>query len=306
MKVLIVCSENSGKIAPFIFEQVESINKLGVETDFFTIRSKGWKGYLKSRKELVRTINEIQPDLIHAHYGLSGLLANLQRKVPVITTYHGSDINKDEVYRFSKWAVKLSAFNIFVSKKNYLKAGSPKKSTIIPCGVDIDIFYPIEKGISRDKLGIKSNEKLVLFSGAFNNEVKNPSLAQYAVNKLAGVKLIELQGYNRREVALLMNAVDCCLMTSFSEGSPQSIKEAMACNCPIVSVDVGDVKEMINDVDGCYLVEYDEKNIADGIEKVFANKEKVLSNAAIRKKGLDLKSTSEKILLIYNKVLKRQ
>ncbi|MBP1664745.1 MAG: glycosyl transferase group 1, partial [Bacteroidetes bacterium] len=108
--------------------------------------------------------------------GLSGLMANLQRKVPVITTYHGSDINNNAVFRFSKWSIRLSFFNIFVSLKNFEKANHKNNSTIIPCGIDTDLFSPSDKNQSRNKLSFTSDEKLVLFAGAFDNPVKNSSL----------------------------------------------------------------------------------------------------------------------------------
>ena len=98
MKILIVCSKNSGKIAPFILEQGESLLRLGVEVDYYPIVGKGFMGYWKSRKSFLHKIKTCQPDIIHAHYGLSGLLANSQRKIPVVTSYHGSDINTSGVY----------------------------------------------------------------------------------------------------------------------------------------------------------------------------------------------------------------
>ena len=114
MKVLIVCSKNSGKVAPFITEQAESLRKSGIEVEYFTIVGKGIEGYLKNYKLLQQAIKNIHPDIIHAHYGLSGLLANLQRRIPVVTTYHGSDINEPKVYPFSRLCMILSKKNIFV------------------------------------------------------------------------------------------------------------------------------------------------------------------------------------------------
>ena len=86
MKILILCSKNSGRIAPFITDQVEALQKAGVVCEYFTVEGKGVKGYLRNFIPMMRKIREFQPDIIHAHYGLSGLLANLQRKVPVVTT----------------------------------------------------------------------------------------------------------------------------------------------------------------------------------------------------------------------------
>ncbi len=304
LRILIVCSENSRKIAPFILEQAEALNKLGVETDFFTIKSRGWKGYLRNRKSLIKKITDYRPDLIHAHYGLSGLLANLQRKVLVVTTYHGSDINHDAVYRFSKWSIHLSAYNIFVSKKNYDKANVKSGSAIVPCGVDTELFKPKDKSVARKKLGFTDNEKMVLFAGAFDNPVKNPELAQSVVAALPDVRLMELKNYSREQVALLMNAVDACLMTSHSEGSPQFIKEAMACNCPVVSVDVGDVREMIQNTAHCYVSGYDAQQIADKLNEIFEKGERTNGRNEIIVRKLDQISVANQILNIYKSVLK--
>lgn len=304
MRVLIVCSKNSGKIAPFIVEQVEALNRLGVTTDYFTIEQKGVSGYLKSRKPLLKKIADFKPDILHAHFGLSGFLANMQRKVPVVTTYHGSDINNDAIFRFSKWSIRLSSYNIFVSKKNYDKATKNHlKADVIPCGIDTDTFFPIDKTEARLRMGLDRDDRIVLFSSSFRNSVKNPELAKAAVQKLAGTRLIELAGYNRQEVALLMNAVDVCLMTSHTEGSPQFIKEAMACGCPIVSVDVGDVSNSLKDVKNCYIADYDAKDIADKLLLALNQIERTNGADKIASMQLNLRSVAERILNIYKQIL---
>ncbi len=306
MKILIVCSKNSGKIAPFITEQVNALGEQGIKTDYFTIEQKGWKGYLNSRTLLLRKIKEFQPDIIHAHYGLSGLLANTQRKIPVITTYHGSDINDNTVFRFSKVSIILSVHNIFVSQKNIDKARVKKKISLIPCGVNTAFFYPQDKKACRAKLNLDTDKKYVLFAGAFDNNVKNPFLAKSAVSKLDNVELLELKGYSREEVVWLINAVDVCLMTSHTEGSPQFIKEAMACSCPIVSVDVGDVKEVIANTKQCYVCEsYDAIEISEKLRLVFNSKERTNGTERISKLKLDTKNIAKKIVEIYSLILKK-
>ncbi len=302
MRILVVCSKNSGKIAPFIQEQAEAIQQMGTEVDFFTIEGKGWKGYLKNRPFLTKKIKEFKPNVIHAHYGLSGLLANAQRKVPVVTTYHGSDINDPKVFRFSKWAMRLSAWNIFVSEKNIRIAKVKKKYTLIPCGINTELFKPIEKQVARKKFGFSTNEKLVLFSGSFDNPVKNSALALQAINLLPEVQLLELKNYSREEVALLINAVDVCLMTSLSEGSPQFIKEAMACNCPIVSVNVGDVKEQIEGVENCFITEARPEKIAEKIDTIFTNRSKRTNGREkLMKSGLEQSVVAKQLIKIYRK-----
>ena len=303
MKILILCSKNSGRIAPFITDQVEALQKAGVVCDYFTVEGKGVKGYLRNYTPMMRKIREFQPDIIHAHYGLSGLLANLQRKVPVVTTYHGSDINNPKVRQISKVAMKLSAWNIFVSKKNIKLARVKKKFSLIPCGVDTNIFRPMDRKAERKKLGFSESDNIVLFAGAFDNPVKNPELATEAVSKISVARMIELKGYNRKQVAGLMNAVDVCLMTSHTEGSPQFIKEAMACNCPIVSVDVGDVKEVIDGVEGCYIVERNAEDIAEKLKLVFEKNKRTNGREKLIKMGLDSESVAQKIIEIYKNVL---
>ena len=305
LKVLIVCSGNSGKVAPFITEQADALTTCcGVEHEYFIIVGKGIGGYLRNLPALKKKIREFSPDLIHAHYGLSGLLANLQRKIPVVTTYHGSDINNDKVYRISRLSIFLSKFNIFVSQKNFNKESVKTKAAIIPCGVDTELFKPEDKLIARKKLGFSDNEKLVLFAGAFDNPVKNPELAQSVVAAMADVNLLELKNCSREEVVLRMNAVDALLVTSHSEGSPQVIKEAMSCNCPIVSVDVGDVRYMIQYTDQCYICGYDAQEITGKLNDIFEYGKRTNGRNEIITRNLDQSSVAHQIYSIYKSVLK--
>lgn len=304
MKILIVCSKNSGRIAPFITDQVEALQKAGVICEYFTIEGKGIIGYLHNFVPLWRKIRAYKPDLLHAHYGLSGMLANLQRKVPVVTTYHGSDINNPGVRRFSKIAIRLSAWNIFVSQKNIQLAGVKKHYSLIPCGVDTTLFCPTDKQEARKRLGFTQDEQLILFAGTFDNQVKNPELAIETVSKIPGARLLELKGYSRTQVAELMNAVDICLMTSHTEGSPQFVKEALACNCPVVSVNVGDVEELLLGVENCRIVERDADKIAEMLNEILHSPVRSTGNRKIKDTGLDSNSISEKLLLVYKQFFK--
>ena len=112
MKVLIIARCKGGKYSPFISEQTDALKAAGANCVWFGVNGNGFWGYLRHLPELKRAIRVFQPDIIHAHYGLCGLLANLQRKVPVITTYHGSDINNPHILKLSKLAIRLSAYNI--------------------------------------------------------------------------------------------------------------------------------------------------------------------------------------------------
>ena len=275
----------------------------GVEFDYFLVDRKGLVGYLKKRKDLLIKIKTYRPDIIHAHYGLSGLLANLQRKIPVITTYHGSDINNPTVFLFSKICMMLSIYNIFVSSGNLKKSGITGNNSVIPCGVDLNLFVPMNKDESKNKLLLDKNKKYILFAGAFQNEVKNSKPAIDAVSMIPNVELLELKGYTREHVAILMNAVDAVLMTSFTEGSPQFIKEAMACNCPIVSVPVGDVPEITANMEGCIITTYDPLDIAEKLRMAISYEKRTAGRNRIIELKLDTENVANCILDVYGKVV---
>ena len=307
MKILIVASYNKNRFAPFIQEQADALAKAGCEIGYFGIQGKGFSGYLKQLSELKKKIREFQPDIIHAHYGLSGLLANLQRGIPVVTTYHGSDINNTKARRFSKIAMRLSAYNVFVSQKTLDLAKPRRDFVLLPCGINLEDYPVVDKLEARKQMGLDAQKKYVLFAGAFDNAVKNAPLAQQAVALLPDVELLELKGYSRQQVALLMQAVDCFLMTSFTEGSPQVIKEAMACGCPIVSVDVGDVKERISGVKGCSIVEcYCPETIAAEIRKNMQYDERTYGRNCVIEAELTNENVADKLIQIYVKIKKNK
>lgn len=305
MKLLIVARCKNGMFAPFITEQVEALKIAGVECSWFGVEGKGFFGYLRHLSKMNKAIKEFRPDMIHAHYGLCGLLANLQRRVPVVTTYHGSDINNPQVLKLSKWSIRFSAHNVFVSQ-NSIDLAKPRKAfSLIPCGIDPNDYPVIDKVEARRLMLLSPDGKLVLFSGAYDNRVKNASLAKAAIDLLPGVQLIELKGFKRTQVATLMQAVDALVITSFTEGSPQVIKEAMACGCPIVSVDVGDVKDLIKGIDGCYIAERNAKSIADNLSKAIAFGKRTEGRSVIIGKGLTNDIIASKLIRVYNSIIQR-
>ena len=303
MKVLIVARYKEGRYAPFITEQVDEIKKQGVECRYFGVEGKGITGYLRQIPKLKKAIRDFYPDLIHAHYGLCGLLANYQRRIPVVTTYHGSDINDPRVLRLSKKSIRRSRFNIFVSQKNVDIAQPQQDFALIPCGINLEDYPFIEKSKARQQMGLHPSKKYVLFASAFDNRVKNAPLAQDAMKLIPEATLLELKGYTRSQVATLMQAVDAFLMTSFTEGSPQVIKEAMACGCPIVSVDVGDVSDRIKGIPGCYIADRDAESIAEKLKEAIAFEGRTQGRAAVVDGGLSNDSIASRIISIYKTLI---
>ena len=315
MKVLIVCSlrsyaKHTSYVAPFIYEQVEALRALGVGFDYYLI-SGGIRGYIKSIRGIKQSIDKYSPDLVHAHFGICGLFANLQRTVPVITTFHGSDLNKVSLRPISRCAFHLSKAGILVSEKLKRFVPSSKKVNIIPCGIDTTILSVMDKMEARQKLGLDPNRKYVLFSKGFKNKAKNYPLAREAVvfynsrvSDKEKIELLEFLGYSREQANWLFNAVDSVIMTSRNEGSPQFIKEAMACNCPIVSVDVGDVRQVISGVEGCYLTERDPRDIAEKL--ALATKHGRTTGRSRIIQEYDSVVIARRVYEVYNRVLNNE
>lgn len=276
MKVLIVCSGNAPnfdfqKHQAFIYDQVEAAKRAdpSIAFDYFFITGKGLKGYLGSLKELKKKLKAERYHCIHAHVAASALLANLQRQVPVVATFHGSDINDIRLRFLSLWVELLSKQTIYVSEQLLKKAFFyfKHKAQVIPCGVDFGFFFPRSKEASKAQMGLLPEKKYILFSSSFDNTVKNYPLAAEALSRInnPNLQLLELKGYRRDEVAVLLTAVDAALMTSHTEGSPQFIKEAIACGCPVVSTDVGDVKSVIENIEGCFITSRQPEDVASKI-----------------------------------------
>jgi glycosyltransferase involved in cell wall biosynthesis len=320
MKILIIASDKGGQFAPFIEEQINALQQIGIHICRYGVTGKGILGYLRELPRLKRVIRYEHPDVVHAHFGLCGLLATIAvigTNIPVVVTYHGCDINAKKNRPFSQIAMRLSTWNIFVSYRQMLnafgteqRANNNSKWSIIPCGIDTSLFnskHMCEEWFKNRFTG----KKYVLFAGSFDNFVKDPTLAKKteeiynAIHPNQPIELLELRGYTRDEVVTLMYKCDTLLLTSIREGSPQVIKEAMVCGCPIVSVDVGDVRERLTGLDGCYVaLSRTPEELAKLLEKSVPfgrtnGREQLLAA------GLDNAQIAEKLISIYTKVIKK-
>jgi teichuronic acid biosynthesis glycosyltransferase TuaC len=248
-------TEDGHVAGAFVQEQVDSLRALGLSMDVLAIHGpRGGAKYVSALRTLRRVLADQRFDLVHAHYGLSGVVALSQRGVPVVTTFHGSDTGYVPWQRYVSWVVARLTTPIFVTQDGAARLGVTN-ATVIPCGVDIDRFRPIDREGARRRLGWEELRSYVLLPGSRRDPVKRADFFDLVLERarrergdLVGVSLEQA---SRDQVALIMNAVDVVLMTSDSEGSPVAIKESLACGTPVVSVPVGDVPSVIEGLPGC-------------------------------------------------------
>jgi len=306
MRVLVVCSGNSGKVSPFVQEQAEELSRLGVEIQIFQIVGKGIGGYLGNWGALRKKIKLFNPDLIHAHSGMSALLCGLQSSKKVLATFHGSDVNHAKLRVFTRLAIVLTHKQIVVSEEMHRKLGI-RDVEIIPCGVDTNIFIPSENTAAKAQLGWLPEKKHILFSSAFNNAVKNYPLAAAALELLNDqtVELVELKNRSRNEVATMLNACDVALLSSFSEGSPQFIKEALSTGTPLVSTNVGDVAFLTKNLAGCFIASLEPNVVASQLIKAFefrTSHKFTEGPERINQLGLSGRQVALRILKLYSEI----
>jgi teichuronic acid biosynthesis glycosyltransferase TuaC len=303
MKVLVLCSTTGGGITPFVKEQVESCAKeSGFHFEYAEIKNKGAIGYLQGYFTFLKKLLSGKYDLVHAHYGLSALLACLQPFKPAVVTFHGCDVNDPKTRWISKLAYKLCRHAIFVEAEMPTKLNATKKYSVIPCGVDTNIFYPIAKTEARKKFNFNNDQKIALFASAFDVPVKNAELAKKTCEQTPGLQLIELKNRSREEVNLLLNAVDLLILTSIREGSPQIIKEALATNCPIVSTNVGDISMRIKGVSNTFVCDANPNELSIKIKQILTDGTRSNGRDRIFEQELDLMSIAKKINSIYSSI----
>lgn len=268
MKILIISRYKSAfadHLVPFVTEQGESLRQLGHIVEYFAVKG----NYLLAVRELKQKIRAFQPDIIHAHYGLSAITAELQSMVPVVTTFHnGETLNKGVNLLTSLFSL-LAKHVVYVAQHIYdLVYFKHTKYSIIPCGVNMEDCVVMNQKEAREQLGFENGVKYILFGGGFDNLRKNYALLRDAVEyieqqawipveggeRCGNIVCLEMKGLSRAECVLRMNACDLFVLPSHSEGSPQALKEAMACNCPIIATDMADVKHLLGDLSGHYLL----------------------------------------------------
>jgi glycosyltransferase involved in cell wall biosynthesis len=327
-RILAVTNMYPTPLAPwsgtFVEHQVKSLTHIGLAVDVVVINrlQEGMCAYLDLERRVQSRIEEFEPDVVHVMYG--GVMADKVTRIvkdrPTIVSFCGSDLLGEHLSGtlrrlISEYGVRASykaarrAAGIIVKSKN-LQAALPcdveqSKIKIIPNGIDLDRFKPLDLCECRRRLTWDPNTFHVLFPANSGDPVKRPELAQAAVDRLHSMgirsELHHLCGVPNTEVPLWLNASDVLLLTSLHEGSPNIVKEALACDLPVVSVDVGDVKERIEEVSGCYIANSDSYDLADKLCLVYSGKRRVFGR--IKVQGFSLECIALQLKGMYDELL---
>lgn len=305
----------------FAHKEIARIAAAGYETKTFMFVSSLNPGQIgREIVRLKRIIRSYRPDIIHAHFGtLTGFISAIVSKltdVPLVVTFRGSDLNPspyDGKLRsfFQKILSHLAAFS---AKTNICVSSQLKKrlwwcswkTKVIPSGIDLEFFKPVKKNEARRTLGWGKDERIVCFNAGLSPDVKRLDIAERAVKamkeRIGNVRFVVLRGnVEHNQVPLYLSGADCLLLTSDHEGSPDIIKEALACNLPIVSVDVGDVRERLEGVIPSRLVARDPKAIASAAAEIIISGQR--SNGRDRVAEISATGVRDKILKIYESLI---
>jgi teichuronic acid biosynthesis glycosyltransferase TuaC len=301
----------------FVRTQVESLRAAGVEVDVMALEGRHRKLlYPKGMYELRRRLAGGSIDLVHAHYGYMGVVARTQFRVPVVVTYHGDDLlgTIDEngrvvplsrVIAFGGRLLAERVDAVIVQNAEMARRLRRNDAYVIPHEVDLELFRPIDREHARAALGLEPGKKYLLFASPPEIPIKRFPLAEAAARLLSdsdpAVELLVVHKETQDRLALYFNACDVLVFPSFQEGSPNIVKQAMACNLPIVSTDVGDVRDVIGETPGCEICAPDPAAFARCIAEILARLDRTTGRDAVLR--FDPSLVAARIVDVYEHVL---
>ena len=309
MKVIFVASGNKavGTVSAFVRSQYDSLAKEGVEMVLFPVVGHGLSGYMKNLGALRSLIKSEKPDIVHAHYSTCGYLASMASlglKNKVVVSLLGSFPQKGKKYKLVKYCIR-HVWDATIVKSERTRSQLGEDLPVIPNGVNLDRFVLIPMDEARQAVGFEPDKKYIIFVSNPARGEKNYGLAQQAVALMNddNVELVPVYDKSHDEVVKYMCAADALIMTSLSEGSPNVIKEAMACNCPLVVTDVGDVRWVTEGVEGTFVADtYQPEEIAGLLRKALEFGGRTGGRDRILKLGLTTDAVAKRILAVYESV----
>ncbi len=302
----------------FVQAQMESLRPLGVEFDVLFIdgRESHWN-YARAVRDLRAKLKSNPYDLIHAHFGLSGWVARCQGRVPVVVSFMGDDVlgrfkrsGRISLYGRLLWASSFLLARLVgavIVKSREMKSKLRLDSAhVIPNGVDLNLFRPLDPAEARRTLGLDPKKKYVIFPYNPAEGRKRYDLIEAAVGRarqsIPAVEILHARGIPGARMPLYMNAADVLVLASLAEGSPNAVKEAMATNLPVITVDVGDAAELIGSTEGCYVVPREVEAIAARLVEACRRGTRTCGRDWIAR--LSIESVAKQIVDVYSMVVR--
>ncbi|HOY84103.1 MAG TPA: glycosyltransferase [Candidatus Syntrophosphaera sp.] len=308
MKVLFVCRGHGKarpRISPITKAQARSLERAGLSVDIFPLRGNWIKAYLGSVLQLRSYIKKTKPDIVHGHYSLCGFTATLASPKPVIVSLMGSDVKQSGLLRLITKFFANHIWKVTIVKSQDIKLSLGLDSVfVLPNGVDLDMFKPMPRENCRRELGWPESNKIILFAADPKRNEKNFSLAKASCEKLDShfVVLKVVHGVKQETMPVIINASDLLLLTSVWEGSPNVVKEAMACNIPVVSTNVGDVDALFGDTQGYFIAKPETDDVRRKVDACLAYPQKVNGRDRLISLNLDASVIAAKLIDLYEKV----
>lgn len=289
----------------FFDQQVAALEDVGVDCESVSVPTRGNCQRGRGRREYLafylRTLGRGLEafDLVHVNYGLVGPLGLAQPTRPVVLTLWGSDLMGPAwLTRSSRLSARFSDAVIVPTRAMSRALDCPHE--VIPFGVDTELFRPIPREAARARVGWDLDERVVLFPYPPARTVKNYPLAERVVSRVPDATLRTVSGVPHEEMPYYLNASDALLVTSERESGPMVVKEAAACNVPVVSRDVGFAGDVLAGVTN--------SAIADTETELAATLEELL-DAGTRSNGreavscLDHEEMAGRLAAVYRSVL---
>ena len=303
----------------FVRAQMESLRPLGVEYDvlFINGRESRWN-YLRGVFRLWKCIRKNRYDLIHAHMGLSGWVARCQLSLPLVVSFMGHDVSgkirrSDHIPLYGRFYQASSFILARMVSAVVVKTGELQRQLkltaahVIPNGVDLGLFRPMDRNEARRALGLDPQRRFVLFPYNRAEERKRYDVVRAAVagaqREIPELEILHAQGLPQNEMPIYMNAADVLVLASQSEGSPNAVKEALAVNLPVIAVAVGDTAELLASTEGNYLVPREPEAIAAKIAEVCRRGQRARSRDHMAR--LSMENVARQIVDVYAGVVRK-